>query len=181
MSESLVSQITIGDVENLPFIEKKRNKVGRKPKINEKKYLEVVRRKRTTNDRVLSEYLGLNRSNIYRFRINNINVYEKALNIIANFETFRFDPKNLTIEMFRNIPVIIDWREMLKARRVRAISINDRTKVIYNVCIHLNTRARAGIDGYFWVEEGDVAHVVEVRMREKHSVTVGFYVGEVCV
>ena len=139
MSTSLVSQITIGDVESLSTVEKKRSKVGRKPKINEENYLDAVKRFRTTNDKIISDYLGVNRSNINRFRNNNLDVFEKAKEIIGSLHVSRYEAKNMTIHMFRVIPVIQEWEELQANRPVGKLTIQERTKAFYNLCVHLNT------------------------------------------
>ena len=139
MSESLGSQITICDVESLSTIEKKRNKVGRKPKVYEENYLEAIKRFRTTNDKIISEYLGVNRSNINRFRNNNPEVFEKAKDIIGSLHVSRYEAKNMTIHMFRVIPIIQEWEELQENRPVGKRTIQERTKAFYNLCVHLNT------------------------------------------
>lgn len=114
-------------------------KRGRKGKINEEKYLHAVKRTRSTNDKVIADYMKIDRSNVNRFRNNNPHIFEKAKAIISAFQVTRFEAKNLTPEMFKNIPVVIDWAEMQEKRRVGARKIRSRRKFLYNVCTHLNT------------------------------------------
>ncbi len=76
---------------------------------------------------------------VYRFKINNPKVYEEAKVIIASFQTIRYEAKNLTIDMFREIPVIQDWVSLQENRPVGKEKIQDRINALYNVCVYLNT------------------------------------------
>ena len=112
-------------------------KRGRKARITEKIYLDTVRKGRTTDNKILSTMLGLDRSTVLRYKQNNPRVFEKGLEIVNGFKSVRFDPENITYEMFKIIPVIEEWEETQKVRRVGAIAIKGRIRTLYNVCRYL--------------------------------------------
>lgn len=112
---------------------------GRKSKVTEEKYLNAVRRTRTLDDKVIGEYIGVDRSNIYRFKKNNPLVLEKAKGIIASFQITKFNAENLTIDLFRRIPVIREWVSLQVDRPVGKLTIQQRVQAFFNLCKHLNT------------------------------------------
>ncbi|GAH43141.1 unnamed protein product, partial [marine sediment metagenome] len=112
-------------------------KRGRKARITEKIYLDAVRKGRTTDNKILSELLGLDRSTVLRYKQNNPRVYEKGLEIVNGFKSVKFDPENITYEMFKIIPVIEEWIEIQVTRRVGEIAIKGRVRSLYNVCRYL--------------------------------------------
>ena len=68
MSESLGSQINSGDVSSFSYPEKRG---GRKRRLDRDKYLNAVKRLRTLSDKAIGDYIGVNRSNVNRFKNSN--------------------------------------------------------------------------------------------------------------
>jgi len=113
--------------------------VGRKAKVTKEKYLEAVKRKRTTKDIVIAQYLGVHRSNISRFKKANPDVVEKGVKILSRFTSTVFDAKNLTFEAFIQIPIVERWGEIQNQRMVGKNLQQSRLRALFNVCRHLNT------------------------------------------
>jgi integrase len=110
---------------------------GRKARITRVTYLKHVRKTRSTNDETIADSMGLNRSSVYRFRISNPMVFEEAKQIIAKLETVRFDPENITLEMFEQIPTIVKWVSMQDTNEVGKQTMETRTATLFKVCNHL--------------------------------------------
>jgi len=114
------------------------NKVGRKRRLTEEKYLNAVRRLKSTSDSNIGKYIGMDRTTVYYFRKNNPISFEKGQNIIANMESKRFDTNNLTYQAYSQIPIIQKWIDVMEGRPVSKGSQRKRLRVLYNVCRHLN-------------------------------------------
>ncbi|MBA7490157.1 hypothetical protein ES702_00692 [subsurface metagenome] len=112
--------------------------VGRKAKINKEKYLRAVERKRTISDKVIAEYIGLNRSNVTRFRNNNPLIFAEAKEIILKFTSVVFDAKNISYDSFKEIPILLKYVDVMEGRTVSKSSIRERLRYMYNMCVHLN-------------------------------------------
>ena len=110
---------------------------GRKPRVTEEKYLKAVRRTKSTGDTAIGNYIGVTRQAINNFKINNPKVYEKALEIISKMESMRFDSKYVSREVFRQLPVILNWNQMMIDRPVKLDTRKTRMDALYNVCKYL--------------------------------------------
>lgn len=117
MSERLDSQIVIEDAES--FVADRKfslKKLGRKPRLTEEKYLNAVLRIKTANDSDVTDYLNMDRTSVYKFRIKYPEVYEKAEKLISEITDLKFYEKYKSFEVFEQLPIIQQWREMQKNR-----------------------------------------------------------------
>ncbi len=108
-------------------------KRGRKAKITAEIFINVVKKKRTLSDSVLCEVLGINRSTIYRFKMNNPIIIKEMDDFIKQYENVVFNGK-VSIDVFYNISEIKDWIEILKQRQVSSREIQTSVRSLYNVC-----------------------------------------------
>jgi len=129
MIERLDSQIVIEDAES--FIADRKislKRVGRKPRLTEEKYLNAVRRIKTANDSDVADYLNMDRTTVYKFRIKYPEVYEKAEKLVGEISDLKFYEKYKSFEVFEQLPIIQQWMEMQKNRpsRVKDKTIHNR-------------------------------------------------------
>jgi len=112
-------------------------KVGRKPKITASTYIDAVIKKRSLNDRDVSDALGVNLTTVYRFRLQNPEVFSDAESQLKEIKIIRYDGNNTSREVFLLNPSIVEWVDMQRKNRVSKGTIRDRTNALYNVCTHL--------------------------------------------
>jgi len=112
-------------------------KVGRKPKITASKYIDAVLKRRSLNDKDVAEVIGVNLTTVYRFRLQNPDVFSEAEKRLKEVKIIRYDGKNTSREVFLLNPSIVEWVDMQKKRRVSVGVIRNRTNSLYNVCTHL--------------------------------------------
>jgi len=112
-------------------------KVGRKPKITASKYIDAVIKRRSLNDKDVAMVLGLNLTTVYRFRLQNPDVFSDAERRLKEIKIVRYDGKNTSREVFLLNPSIVEWVDMQTHRRVGKNTIRERTNALFNVCTHL--------------------------------------------
>lgn len=121
---------------------------GRIAKVNCETYLDAVRAKKSLDDKDIADYLGVNRSNVYRFRTNedNAECIAQAEAIISDIDTLSFE-KQISKDVFENIPEIKEWKRQMIANENSEGIIQARINGIYNLCCHLKTHpARLDVD-----------------------------------
>jgi len=112
-------------------------KVGRKTKITASKYIDAVIKRRSLNDKDVSDVLGVDLTTVYRYRLKNPDIFSNAEKQLKEVKIIRYDGKNTSREVFLLNPSIVAWVDMQKKRRVGKKTIRGRTNVLYNVCTHL--------------------------------------------
>jgi len=136
MNERLESQIVIDDAE---FLSAKRDTVkrGRKERLSVDRFLDVVKRKKSLEDSVIADSVGMNRNSVWYWKKRHPLAVENAERILNEIENIRFD-NSLSIEIFKNIPTIKDWIEDMNSKKLSKTTILYLIRVMYNVCTHLN-------------------------------------------
>ena len=103
MTDKLSDQIEIGRTDIFfPVKDISINKVGRKPKLTEYKFLDAVKRTKGLSDTYIAKYLGMNRSSINRFKRNPNTkaIVEKAQIVINEIQNIRFDGRFNSFDKF---------------------------------------------------------------------------------
>ena len=115
MTESIDSQIVVGESESFLKVEKKRRGL-----IDSYKFLDAVRRTLTLSDTRLADYLGVERTTVWRFRSNpdNTPVIEEARAYLGAFFAEGVPPSKMTFEYFQALPPIRRWKEAMDRRMV---------------------------------------------------------------
>ncbi len=138
MSESVCSQIVLGEVESF-FNGEKRG--GRKRLLDREKYLEAVRKLGTYNPRILGEFLGVSRHTVWRFRkaeINDIDVDQ----ILSDISRLQLKPYQMRIDGFMQIPVIQRFYDLNVRLEISEKRIRTKIRSLLNICRHLNVHPR---------------------------------------
>lgn len=108
---------------------------GRKAKFNADDYISAVKKTKSLNDKDIAKAIGVDRSRINRFRNSNPDIVIEAENILKSFNSVRYD--SMTIDMFKNIPVIDEWLDIMINKPLAQITMNKRLRALYNVCTYL--------------------------------------------
>ncbi len=124
---------------------------GRKERLTEEKFLDAVRRKKSLEDSVLAEFLGLDRTSIWRWKNRHPESVKKAEKMLKEIESIRFD-SSLSFDVFKNIPSIANWISDMESKPLDPKSISMRINVMYNIATRLNTH----------VDNLDVDQVAEI-------------------
>jgi len=104
-------------------------------KITRETFLEAVRRYRTLTFNILADKLGVNRSSIGRFATSNPNVIKEAEELLNNVVKINFSENNVaTVEMFKDIPIIRDWIDMLEKKGISPKQKQAYIRNVYNCC-----------------------------------------------
>jgi len=143
MVEKVPSQIVVGVTESF-FSDRKiclKTRVGRKRLIDENKYLDAVKNTVSLSDMVIGSFLSLNRSTVYRFRVDERNkeVIEDAKRYLNEIESINFNDEHISRELFKLIPTIKRWINIQKRRQLNKRTMSNRINVLYNVCTCLKT------------------------------------------
>jgi len=137
MTESIVNQDTLDNADYLST-KKETIKKGRKERLSVERFLDVVKRKKSLEDSVIAEIMGMNRTSIWKWKKRHPESVENAERILNEIENIRFD-NSLSVEVFKNIPTIKDWIENMRIKLISKSIIRKRVNVMYDVCIHLKT------------------------------------------
>lgn len=114
--------------------------MSKKQIVDEETYLDAVRKKRTLVDNQISDYIGVHRSTVGRFRRDNPDVYKKAVKIIDKLEKITFDNREVKdFDTFIKIPIIAEWYDILVKKK---ISDKYRRNLIFGI---MNTCNAIGI------------------------------------
>ncbi len=111
---------------------------GRKERLTEEKFLDAVRRKKSLEDSVLSEFLGMGRNSIWYWKNRHPESVVKAEKMLKDIESIRFD-SSLSFDVFKNIPSIANWISDMESKPLDDKSISMRINVLYNIATKLNT------------------------------------------
>jgi hypothetical protein len=101
--------------------------------LNEEKYISLVKKHRTTNDRILAANTGLSHMTFYRFRKDNPEIEKKSETALERLENIRFDSDNMSMEMFLLLPIIQQYIAMQDKIGVKERTKTRRIRKIYNV------------------------------------------------
>ena len=116
---------------------------GRKAKMSGEDYVRAVRKCKSMSDGKVAKVVGLNRSNVYRFRNNpdNKEWVDKAKEFISNGEDVNFFAKEVSKEQYLNMPAIVEWIDAMnkKGKGVGAKTQKQRLAALYKVCKYLQT------------------------------------------
>ncbi len=110
--------------------------MGRKGRITEQMYLDTVLKVKSTSDIDIADYLKMDRTTVYRFRVSNPDVFEKAKKSLDEISDLKFYDKYRSLEVFEQLSVIQKWKEMQINRpsRVKDKVIRNRISALFNVC-----------------------------------------------
>ena len=104
-------------------------------KVTEDVYLEAVRKYRTINDTELAKKTGVARTSIWRFRSKNQEIYAKAKQIIAGFDSVTFSTTSVNeISIFKQFPIVSEWVEIQEKKGSSGRYITDNISALFNVC-----------------------------------------------
>ena len=136
MSESVGSQIVIGEVESFLNGEKRG---GRKRLLDKEKYLDAVKRLLTTSDSQLARYLSVGKTTVWNFRTDprNASVIREANAFLDSFSEKGVTPSNMTWEFFQNLPHIIRWEDAMDRRMVSESKKRGWMRSFFNLCKYL--------------------------------------------
>lgn len=112
--------------------------MGRKAKVTGESYLKAVLKVKSLDDIAIAERLGIDRSNVYRFRMNEENkeIIETAKLELDKIINIRFDGV-IEKEKFESLSVISDWMDMLIKKGVPDSKRKHYSNALYNVCMYL--------------------------------------------
>ena len=112
---------------------------GRKSRITEEIYLNAVRRTKGLSDTDIANFIGMNRSQINRFRNNpkNKSIIDKAKIMLSEIQNIRFDSRFNNIEKFIEIDSISKWDELMIVRKCRPKVRKARIWTLFRICNHL--------------------------------------------
>ena len=106
---------------------------GRKAKITKERFIDAVKKKRTLSESILCEYLELDRTTVYRFKLNNPEVLKEMEEFIKQYENVSFVDV-ISFDVFQNLSQIREWVEIMKQREVSIKTIQKNLRGLYNVC-----------------------------------------------
>lgn len=135
MTESVDSQIVVGEAKSFSKVERKRRGL-----LDSDKFLDAVRKTLTLSDTRLADYLGVARTTVWRYRTNpdNAPVIEGAKAYLGTFFTEGVPPSKMTYEYFQALPHIRRWKEAMDRRMVSGGKQKRGMRAFYHVCRHLN-------------------------------------------
>lgn len=141
---------------------------GRRMKITAESFINAVKKKRTLSESVLGEYLGLDRSTIFRFKTNNPEIVAQMDEFIKQYENVIFNGM-VSFDVFQNINVIKEWIDVMKQRQVGAKQTAQRLRALYNVCNYLQVHPqKLNVD-----LAGKVVNEMKLKKREGEIVPKG--------
>jgi len=111
----------------------------RPKKVDKEKYLEAVRRTKSLVLSDIASYLGCSKQAVFYFQKKNPDVSEEAKKIVEESDTVNFMANIVSKDVFRRLPIIMNWIDMQKARGVNERGIRQRLNAVYNVCKYLRT------------------------------------------
>ena len=142
MGENIVNEIIVGTTEAFfPVEGLSSKKIGRKRLLNREIYLEAVKKLDTDSPNVLSEYLCVSRTTIWRVRKNEVSdiEVEQMLSDVTNLE---LKPYQMSYKGFLHISIIKLFYELNFRNEVSEKVIRRRIGTILNICKYLNVHPR---------------------------------------
>jgi integrase len=106
-------------------------------KINEEDYLKAVRKTASISNKIVGDELRLNRSTIHRFLVSNPDLLEKAKDILTEIGDTSYSRMVMNYDLFLEIPVIVEWQDILKRRMVSNSKKNAYLRTWWHVCKYL--------------------------------------------
>lgn len=106
-------------------------------KIDEDEFRETARKLKTLSNTLIARALGIDRTTVYRYKVNNPDVVLEVEQELKDIPVVRFDAEYINIEGYRELPIIKEWVELQKVRRVSEGLIRDRVNGFFNVCKYL--------------------------------------------
>jgi hypothetical protein len=134
----------MGDDVGFLNTKKKRNKVGRIAKVTKEKYLDAVKKGITMSDSKVGVRLGVNRSSVFRFRVNpeNADVVEMAEYYLRNLEIDKITINQTTdFKTFYNIPSVRDFERAFDITNDKPVTDSWKRQMIrglFNLCKYMN-------------------------------------------
>jgi len=134
MTESLGSQIVIGEVESFFISEKKGRRL-----IDRIKFLDAVNRVLSLSTSRLAECLGVSTSTVKRFKKKpeNAPVIREARAYLDSFLDGGVPPSKMTWEFFQAIPHIRRWKEAMDRRMVSEAKQRAWMRSFLNLCKYM--------------------------------------------
>lgn len=105
--------------------------------VSEDAFLDAVRKTNSLSNKVLARRFECTSKTIYRYKKENPDVVKKAEVIIAELSDLGLTPKLMSFDNFYNIPVIIEWKEMLDNRLITEKRKSAVIRSLWHVCKHL--------------------------------------------
>ncbi|MBA7490904.1 hypothetical protein ES702_01447 [subsurface metagenome] len=110
-----------------------------KAKIDPEKFEATALKLKTLDNAPIARSMGVDRVTIWRFKGNNPDVVKEVLKKLQGVKTVRFDATYVSIDAFRELPIIQKWRELQLRRPKRPNDevIHNRLNAFFNVCRYL--------------------------------------------
>ena len=137
MTESLVSQIVIGDSVGFFKIEQNGKVGSNKEAFNKTEYLEAVKKRLTSSPSILSTELGTSRRSVYRFMKRYPDVVAEAKEVLKQIGEAEYSINLNSFENFKQIPSVQRWAEMYERKLVGETKIKARLRALWYMCNHL--------------------------------------------
>lgn len=109
--------------------------------VNKDSYADAVLRTKSTDDAVIADFLGVNRSSVYRFvhKSENKQNVENAVKALEEIKNVRYDEKYLSFEAFYKLPCIVEWGDKQLKNEVSQGLIKERARALFAVCKKLKS------------------------------------------
>jgi len=140
MTERLDSELVLDSTEVfIPNKELSLKKKGRKPIITSEKWLDAVKKIQTMNDKDIAKELKCGKTTVYYFRKNskNIDVINEGIEFLKKLAEIGYNRKLDNWEIFKNIPIIKEWKSLMKNRRLKNKTINGWMHGLWRICKYL--------------------------------------------
>lgn len=142
MKESIANQINVDTTEAFfPFKGSSTKMGNRKRLLNGEKYLVAVKKLGTDSPNVLSEYLGVSRTTIWRVRKNEVSDIEVE-QILSDVTNLELKPYQMSYKGFLYIPIVKLFFELNVRNEVSDKVIRRRIGTLLNICKYLNVHPR---------------------------------------
>jgi integrase len=111
---------------------------GRAPRITQTNFRNAALKAKSTADRDVADILGVNRSNVNRWKKKpeNVATVKEVENLLAT--KMNFGQNKVPLEAFLTIPSILQWEDLMRRRTVREVGINSRKRSLWYVCNYLH-------------------------------------------
>jgi len=145
MTERLDSELVLESTEVfIPSKELSYKKKGRRPIITSDKWLDAVKKIQTMNDKEIAKELKVNYTTVWRFRSNikNIDVINEGIEYLKSLAEIGYDRKLDNWDVFKNIPIINEWKSLMENRRLKRKTINGWMRGLWHICKYLKKHPR---------------------------------------
>ena len=111
---------------------------GRAPRITEATFRNAALKAKSVKDMDVATILGVNRSNVFRWKAKpeNAQIVAEVIQLLST--KMNFGQNKVPLEAFRLIPSIIEWEELMIRRPVIERGRNARIRSLWYVCNHLH-------------------------------------------